>query len=361
MQGTEAKHARKFTCRRCSESSFAEGRRGCLPSLCEKCKSKIGDRATVCVVCKQCGYSTFKSRPQQFCSKACDKQWRDDHAHKQPCKQCGELFRCSQSDVANGRSYCSTLCRRRAWRQGITIECEVCKKQFIRRRGSKDKNLCCSRECGWKLKSIRTGFRKAIRGVGRLVRKLQKSYRKAKRAVAEQLKAEAKKSELRKCLRCGKPFRKGNDKLCSAECRRDSRRINKRAGKKSQKGRDHVSRCKEKGLPYELSLRKHWIEDRDGCRCMLCGVATVTSDSKLAPTIGHIVPLNNPLNKTHGHTASNTYVNCAVCNGKQGNAVMIDGHQNHADPRASYLEHLAIWGYPFQQNCHPVQIGRAHV
>jgi 5-methylcytosine-specific restriction endonuclease McrA len=84
---------------------------------------------------------------------------------------------------------------------------------------------------------------------------------------------------------------------------------------------------------------------------MLCGSQTIRGDSNRAATIGHIVPLNNPLNLTHGHSASNTFTNCAACNRKQGNAVMIDGHQNYADPRAVYLEHIRRLGYPLAERC----------
>jgi len=74
---------------------------------------------------------------------------------------------------------------------------------------------------------------------------------------------------------------------------------------------------------------------------------TVAGDRCLAPTIGHIVPINNPLNMMHGHTDTNTFTNCAACNNKQSAAVVIDGHQNYANPRSTYLSHVARLGYPF--------------
>jgi hypothetical protein len=51
---------------------------------------------------------------------------------------------------------------------------------------------------------------------------------------------------------------------------------------------------------------------------------------------------------SHGHVANNTFTNCNACNGKQGNAVVIDGHQKCDDPRAAYMEHIMFLGYPFK-------------
>jgi len=85
-------------------------------------------------------------------------------------------------------------------------------------------------------------------------------------------------------------------------------------------------------------------------RTRIRGRKTVAGSRLAAPHLGHIVPLKNPLNVRHGHVANNTFTNCAACNNRQGNAVVIDGHQNHDDPRESYLRHIVAWGYPFPQN-----------
>jgi len=143
-------------------------------------------------------------------------------------------------------------------------------------------------------------------------------------------------------------FRNGKDRLCSEECRRLSRKINKKAGKKSRVARGHYDRCRIRGLPFDSSVDRAFVLERDGGMCLLCGEQTKTGDRERAPTIGHIVPLNNPLNTRHGHTKENTFTNCARCNGRQGNAVMIDGHQNHDDPRGSYLEIVRSARYPLR-------------
>lgn len=215
-------------------------------------------------------------------------------------------------------------------------------------------NKCCSRECGWKLRSISAAPKKAARAVQSLVRKLQRKYVRTKKRLREDQKKQERFSRTKECLRCGKKFHApivhgAVNRLCSDECRRESRRINKRTKGKRTGRPDHI-RCKEKGLPFDVAVTRQFVHERDEYRCMLCGRKTVAGDRLAAPHLGHIVPLKNPLNVRHGHVANNTFTNCAACNNRQGNAVVIDGHQNHDDPRESYLRHIVAWGYPFPQN-----------
>jgi hypothetical protein len=342
---------RQTQCKRCLCSFELSGRRGPTPTFCSKCRAEIGSTRIHKVDCKQCGRTAWKGTPQEFCSQACHHAWQADHAHTQPCKQCGKHFKCSDSDAHNGRSYCSTECRKKAWGQDDTRECVVCNARFRRRRNSKDKNLCCSKQCGGKLRKIKAAAASGLKRVARIVGRLQRRFRRNIRCLVRVKDRARRESHPRECVRCGKLFKNGKDRLCSPECRAESRRINKRRGKKSgRKGRDHVTRCKEKGLPYEHGITKHWVEQRDNGCCLLCGKKTVPSDSRLAPTIGHIVPLNNPLNRKHGHVQNNLYLNCARCNGRQGNAVVIDGHQNYEDPRAVFIDKIRVLGYPLETN-----------
>jgi hypothetical protein len=356
MPGTDAITERLGTCKRCQCRVSGLHHRGPLPSLCVDCRSVCGSRAVCRVVCIQCGTTTFKQQPAKFCCQSCHHQWQHDHADKHPCKQCGSEFACKKSDVQNGRSYCSDACRRKAWRQDRTGSCGHCGIVFSLRSQHKDKNIFCSRACAFQAKKSRNAKQKAILFVHALVRRLQRSYRQRQTVLQRAAQRAAAQERKRNCIRCGKLFRNGKDKLCSLACRAESRRINKRAGKSRAKtSSTHAARCKAKGLPHDPAITKEFVVSRDRGVCLLCGVATASGDRRLAPTIGHIVPLNNPLNKLHGHTANNTYTNCAGCNGRQGNAVMIDGHQNHHDPRESYLEHVRRSGYPILTNCHFVQ------
>jgi hypothetical protein len=275
---------RQTQCKRCMCSFELSGRRGPTPTFCSKCRSEIGSRRVHKVDCKQCGRTAWKGTPQEFCSQACHHAWQADHANTHPCKQCEKQFKCKDSDAQNGRSYCSAQCRRKAWGQDDTCECVVCNARFRRRKNPKDKNLCCSKQCGGKLRKKRAAAESVLKRVARIVGRLQRTFRRTVRSLIRTEDRLRRESRPRKCLRCGKLFRNGKDKLCSPKCRAESRRINRRCKRSGRKGGDHVSRCKEKGLPYEQGITKHWVEQRDNGRCLLCGKQTVSGDRRLAPT-----------------------------------------------------------------------------
>ena len=348
MDGTESTIARVGTCKKCGVC-IAIGRRGPPAQLCEQCKKDVGSRCVHRIECKQCGRVAWKGRPQDFCSHACSRDHERQHAYTHPCKQCGTQFRCTPSDVRNHRAYCSDQCREIAWNQAESCTCCVCGERF--RPKYKTANKCCSRECGWELRRRELAPKSRAARVCTLIEKIQRAYRKRKRAaVAEAARAEAA-AKLRPCLNCGALFRNGSKRLCSVECRKESRRRNKRSGRKSRVAHGHRERCGISGLPFDSSVTRDFVFSRDGFVCLLCGAKTVNGDQSLAPTIGHIVPLKNPLNTKHGHTPENTCTNCARCNGRQGNAVIIDGHQHHDDPRASLLEKIQSTGYPLEWGC----------
>jgi hypothetical protein len=343
-------------CKRC-RSQFSCRSRGPAPQLCEACRGEVGSLCVHRVECKQCKRVTWKRLSGEFCSRACHADHERRRGYEHPCKQCGKPFRCQPSDVRVGRSYCSDQCREVAWNQVKTCTCLVCGEKFAPKHNTANK--CCSRECGWKLRSLATAASRSLRNVRDWVKRIQRKYIREQRRKAAESANEEKRMSLRPCVRCGKLFVNGRDKLCSTECRKESRRINKRCGSKRKIASSHADRCAIRGLPCDSSVTKSFVHERDGWKCMLCGEQTVQGDRRKAPTLGHIVPLNNPLNLTHGHVASNTFTNCASCNGKQGNAVIIDGHQNYADPRAAYLEHIARTGYPLRSACHDAESPKA--
>ena len=346
MDGKTTTRPRSAECMRCRSVMVLRGRRGPAPSLCGDCRADVGSTCRHKVVCEKCGRTVWKSRPGRFCSSACHNELLKKMAHTRPCKECGREFRCKDSDATNGRSYCSDLCRRAAWGQDDTLECAICKTRFRRRRNHKAKNLVCSKQCGGKLRSLKAAKALSVRKAKRFVARLQRQFKKRLRSLV----LFEKRGALRPCLRCGKPFRNGKDRLCSVECRKESRKFNRKAGKRKRRAGTHIDRCKIRGLPWDASITAHFIHQRDGWTCMLCGQQTQPDSRLRAPTIGHIVPLSNPLNFSHGHVENNTYTNCASCNGRQGNAVMIDAHQLYTDPRRSYMEHVEKLGYPLAKN-----------
>ena len=204
MDGTEATIARVGTCKKCGVS-IALGRRGPPAQLCEQCKKEVGSQCVHRVECKQCGRVAWKRKPQDFCSHACSRDHERQHAYTHPCKQCGKQFRCTPSDVLAGRSYCSDECREVAWNQKKTCTCLVCGEKFAPK--YKTANKCCSRECGWELRRRELAPKSRAARVCTLIEKIQRAYRKRKRAaIAEAARAEAA-ARLRPCLNCGALFR----------------------------------------------------------------------------------------------------------------------------------------------------------
>lgn len=346
MEATAPPLFRQATCARCGTCFPFMAKRGPKPKTCAACKAEVGSRCIHRVICQQCGRETWKQKPQQFCSDSCWNEHQHAHAYTHDCKQCGRPFRCKQSDVLNGRSYCSDTCRKAAWRQDQTSECGFCGKSFVVRGKSSGVSLYCSRQCASGRRAEANARNVACDATRRLMRKLIRIYANRLKADARAVRRHERAATPRACVRCGKLFRNGNDRLCSVECRQQSRKLQKKCGRRGRIAHGHGDRCKLKGLPYDPSVTADFVHERDNWKCVLCGQQTVRGDRRLAPTVGHIVPLKNPLNIVHGHVANNTYTNCAACNGKQGNAVMIDGHQNCADPRQAMLEHVKRTGYP---------------
>jgi hypothetical protein len=343
----DAKPPRVTTCKRCQSAILLIGKRGPAPSLCQQCRAEVGSFRVFRVDCKQCGRTSWKSSPQEFCSNSCCRSFSKEKAARKPCKHCGASFPCTEGMALNGRSYCNDACRIAEWSKNKEQRsCAQCGKSFIVRRvrpGRREKNKYCSRPCAIAARNLsRASKASRVRLIG-LFRKLQRRYKKALRDKQIDLRRKA----LRPCVRCGKMFRDGDARLCSVECRKESRRINKRSGKKKKTSRTHADRCAIRGLPFDSEITKQFVHERDQYKCLLCGQQTIAGDKSMAPHLGHIVPLNNPMNITHGHVANNTFTNCARCNSKQGNAVVIDGHQNYADPRAAYMNHVERLGYPF--------------
>lgn len=312
MDGTEAKPTRCGTCRRCGCKVWVYGKRGRIPGICSDCRPF--DR----------------------------KESSKVREYSLQCKRCQRSF----ISVGSKTRTCCDECLATYRRTAEQTTCLTCGHEFDRwKQGGRSAGKFCSQECviAYRQQNKRT----PKKTIARRIKAYHRKFRSLVRSLAVKRERIAKSSALRPCLCCSKMFRDGNKRLCSNECRVESRRRNRRGGKKKRVYGAHADRCAIRGLPCDSSVTREFIHDRDSWKCLLCGEQTISGDSKMAATIGHIVPLNNPLNLTHGHVASNTFTNCATCNGKQGNAVVIDGHQNYTDPRAVYLQHIDRLGYPF--------------
>jgi len=294
-----------------------------------------------------CGVATrsrgARGRAPKWCG-GCKKQNRRERGRQKTytlsCQKCRKDF---VSVGSPQRKLCGECLG--SHRKAEKARCQHCGCDFDRwKQGGNSTGVYCSKECWVELKRLHRLREQAER----LQNKFLKNYRFVVAEIARRRERELKACELRPCLRCQKMFRNGRDRLCSDECRRLSRKINRKAGKKNRAAHGHYERCRIRGLPFDYSVDRPFVFERDGWLCLLCGEQTKPGDPCRAPTIGHVVPLKNPLNKRHGHTKENTFTNCARCNGRQGNAVMIDGHQNHDDPRGSYLERIRSTGYPLK-------------
>ncbi len=313
MDGKEAKPRRHGHCNGCGVVVFANGERGRLPRWCHDCKKQNNNK---------------QRRKKQYSLQ---------------CQNCRCDFVCVGSPQRKLCDACLVV-----HREAEQATCGYCLNTFDRwKQGGRSSGSFCSSAC---YLAARTRSRLAA-NVRKLESKFQKNYLAVVSKIRKAVEREKRAAEPWPCLQCGKMFRNGRDRLCSDECRKLSFRKSKRQARKGRVAHGHKERCRLNGLPFDSSVTRAVVFERDDCVCLLCGRVTIEGDQHRAPTLGHIVPLKNPLNKMHGHTMDNTFTNCASCNGKQGNAVIIDGHQNCTNPRASLLAFIASTGYPFGALC----------
>ena len=295
---------------------------------------------------------------RRFCSQACAREYQ---GYRHPCKHCGNLFRTKPSDVRNGRSYCSDACRAAAWGQLNRPRCERCGVEFPRRGKSNGTNRYCSKQCYLEHKAAKKRrYVPWAKIADTMCRRWERALRPARTCRICRTAVSGAASTCKHCretyckevdCECGRgqAHEKWNGIRPCRYCVADKRRNQRRKQKKRNRSRGHKDRCEAKGLPFDASVSLQFVGERDGWTCRLCGIATLSACNREAPTIGHIVPLNNPLNNCHGHTKENTFLNCASCNGRQGNAVMLDGHQRSDNPRRDWLDHVSQTGYPLAQ------------
>jgi hypothetical protein len=105
--------------------------------------------------CNWCG-ETFHVKPSQvgnYCSRECHGKWRTENGlpakrRQVPlqCPECGEGFTTAQSNIEDGRRFCSRECYINS-RSGKNVNCEVCGDGFYAYDTYVDDARFCSQDC----------------------------------------------------------------------------------------------------------------------------------------------------------------------------------------------------------------------
>lgn len=244
-----------------------------------------------------------------------------DRKHLIPCDVCGTPFKPRQKNS----KHCSQLCHGRRKRY-VTITCIVCGETKTRgRHGSKDSNLCCSRQCGfvWQtfirketfaLKKIKINVDKVIKAA--LSRKIAPEI-KAIKTIASNNKSP------KLCKACGDivytkfvSLHPNCRKAYEQQQRKDYRKIYKKSDtyKISRRADKARRRAKQRGATVAHAINPLVILERDKWKCYLCGTKTPRelrgTYKDNAPEVDHIIPLS----KGGLHVESNLKCACRKCN-----------------------------------------------
>ncbi len=274
-------------------------------------------------ICRYCGIKfSPKHYNTMYCSKECkNKRGARPDAEPRDCEYCGETYVPNKNKKAVQRC-CSKKCSRMFFyhnRRGDIHYCKSCGKEFFPK--SKERTSFCSRECYF-----------------------------------ESIKKEPREKALPTCNICGNKFEgRANSKWCSDDCRKENARRKhhvmvrskydvptykcKECGiefspKYGEKRRNYCSyeclkrttsrickatrRARIRGAVVEGRVDPLRILERDGWRCLKCGVKTpkklrgTTKDN--APEVDHLVPL--ALGGEHKET--NLQCLCRKCNQEKG-------------------------------------------
>ena len=234
-----------------------------------------------CLTCAVCFETDNLQR--RYCSRKCRKkaEKRRQPVSRSPlaCSVCAGII----SDPSARQLYCSHRCSNRAYRDRNRVSrpfrvckpCAFCSREI---RSHQPNATFCSRSC------------------------LEKHYYWSKERPV-----------VRKCRGCGADFDQTGLKyvyFCSDACRfrhrAELKRPHRRAAKRRRKAR--------KRALYVEPYRDGDIFERDGWRCMICGLKTARRKAvphSKAPTIDHIVPLSEggvdaPVNVQCAHFRCNS-------------------------------------------------------
>lgn len=199
-----------------------------------------------------------------------------------PCGHCGKALWITPKLFAGQQChYCGRECRALGSRHAVPhrFQCVRCGKQCSIQGNprQKHKGLYCSRKCAGATRGDKAKTRKAMRrAIAALERLIFPSRRRLYRI---------------KLLR----IRKERAKRKSGNLRK---------------------RCKRFGVPYDSSVSRLSVCNRDGWICAICGVKTIKETNRHHPsplegTLDHIIPLSR---RIKGNTWDNAQCACRRCN-----------------------------------------------
>ena len=260
------------------------------------------------------------------------------------CDDCGEAF-----EAWNKKAKRCRPCRHRARFNAKHVTCKHCGESFKKsRQGGNSRGLFCSPEC-WKDSLRKERFRRAC---DRFIEEVRNTNRDRERRAAEWISKIVRKIAVRAleaCRVCGGPlpisdaFKAGRPRAtCSSKCAKRLRRNTKKellrkAGMPANNS--HARRAKRNGLPrlYGKCVSIPVIGERDRWVCGICFCPIAkrrgSSNSPLAPSLDHIVPLNFPGNTSHGHTPENLQIAHRECNEIKGCSLQHPSLLDSINPR----------------------------
>lgn len=146
--------------------------------------------------------------------------------------------------------------------------------------------------------------------------------RKAQREAEKEAKRQAEYSKEKHCSFCGCVFHSENatSLYCSKRCKRKAKKQRDIEAGKTPKRRKrdtaHRARAREYGVPYDSSITKEKLIERDGITCAICGKPCDPNDTSwgscgpLYPSIDCIIPMK----KGGGFVWDNVQLAHVICN-----------------------------------------------
>ena len=306
-------------CQCCGESINA-GMRGPLPIKCGPCRGR-----------RRPGGPPLPKK--EWPRKAPEERIRSDRFTFVPgrvetaCGHCGRtLWICKKRHARRPRHFCGLECRSLGSRNAVPhcFQCIRCGKQCSIQGNprQKHKGIFCSRKCAGEARAINAASSRVHLDLSDWFNGWAKQHTIG-----------------RDCLQCGRSFRCGatskrrNCARCASglpqttkciECgqpRQDGRRRcrscwKSRQRKLQQEHGNHRKKCRKHGVPYDPSVNRFGVCERDKWICQICGVKTrkVANTTRPHPreaTIDHITPLARG---TRGHEWDNVQCACRRCN-----------------------------------------------
>lgn len=284
--------------------------------------------------CAQCGAPTkvFSSsgRAARFCGATCDAAFRAKDVRPRKwrrgtCERCGNTYQTQQRKSR----FCSPECwaqhQRSTPRPPLPNDtaCRRCGAGFRRNR---NRTTFCSRDCAREHYASTARDRSEVQGKSKAAAALDRAAAKREAKRAKEV------AVLVPCKGCGAQFRPAigmGYRYCSQACAQlgyAAVRIEARRRSNRSRGRlsKHIQRAKRYGAQYE-SFDPIKVLDRDGWRCMMCGVPTPSEHRGTlrpdAPELDHVIAIS----LGGAHSMANTQCACRRCNCLKGAKPQAEG------------------------------------